>query len=182
MSSQVSTWKSEHRTFSALLEILEKQANMFHQDLEPNYDLMLEIVNYMKDYADRYHHPMEDRVFAVIAERVPEVREIVWELKREHGYILDCANELASDLESVLGGTVMSRNDVEDRAKRYIETFRRHIFTEEQGVLMDAAAKLTKEDWAKLAEHSEKGEDPLTGKRYDQRYSALRREIESQTI
>jgi hemerythrin-like domain-containing protein len=177
MSSQVSTWKDEHRTFSTLFQILEKQLKVFREDDTPNYDLMLEIVNYMLDYADRFHHPMEDLVFDIIAVRVPQVREKIWELKREHIDIAQKGLELANAINAVMGGTVISRDVVEDLSKSYLDLFRRHIYAEEQGVLMEAATKLTKEDWENIERELVRGEDPLFVERLDQRYSALRREI-----
>jgi len=177
MGSQVSTWKHEHRTFNTLFLILEKQLKLFREDDAPNYDLMLEIVNYMLDYADRFHHPMEDLVFDIIADRVPQVREKIWELKREHIDIMKRGLELANAIEAVMGGTVMSRDVVEDLSKGYLDLFRRHIYSEEQDVLMEAAAKLTKEEWENIEREIERGEDPLFVERLDQRYIALRREI-----
>jgi hemerythrin-like domain-containing protein len=177
MSAQVSVWRAEHRAFGALLVLLEQQLELLHQGAAPNYEMMLDIINYMVDYADRFHHPTEDLVFAIVAERVPAARDKVRELMREHLDIVKTGRELTNGLEAVIGGTVVLRSDVEDLAKRYLDTFRRHMSTEEQDLFLAATENLSKEDWESIEREAGRGEDPLFGVRLEQRYSALRREI-----
>jgi hemerythrin-like domain-containing protein len=177
MSSLVSVWRAEHRAFGALLGLLEQQLELFHEAEAPNYAMMLDIVDYMVDYADRFHHPAEDVVFAKIAERVPAARDSVRELTREHSEILRNGRELTSGLEGVLHGAVTLRSTIEAQAKRYLDTFRRHMYTEEQGLFLAALEHLSKEDWTDIEREAKRGEDPLFGERLEQRYSALRREI-----
>ncbi len=177
MSSQVSVWRAEHRAFGALLVLLEQQLELFHKGDAPNYEMMLDIINYMVDYADRFHHPTEDLVFAIVAERLPAARDKVRELMREHLEIVKSGRELTNRLEAVISGTVVSRSVVEDLAKQYLDIFRRHMYTEEQDLFLAAAEKLSKEDWESIEREAERGEDPLFGERLDQRYTALRREM-----
>lgn len=177
MSSQVGVWRAEHRTFGALLALLEQQLELFHEGDAPKYEMMLDIISYMVDYADRFHHPTEDLVFAIVAERVPAARDKVQELMREHLEIVRSGRELTHALEAVMGGTVVLRSVVEDLAKRYLDIFRRHMYTEEQDLFLAAAEKLSKEDWENIEREAERGEDPIFGERRDQRYAALRRQI-----
>jgi hemerythrin-like domain-containing protein len=163
--------------FGALLVLLEQQLELFHKGGAPNYEMMLDIVNYMVDYADRFHHPTEDLVFAIVAERVPAARDKVRELMREHLEIVKSGRELTNRLEAVMGGTVVLRSVVEDLAKQYLDILRRHMYTEEQDLFLAAAEKLSKEDWEGIERNAERGEDPLFGERLDQRYAALRRQI-----
>jgi hemerythrin-like domain-containing protein len=177
MSSQVSVWRGEHRAFAALLALLEQQLELLHKGDAPNYEMMLDIVHYMVDYADRFHHPTEDLVFAKVAERVPAARDKVRELMREHLEIVKNGRELTNGLEAVIGGTVVLRSVVEDLAKRYLDTFRRHMYTEEQELFLAALEALSKEDWESLESETVRGKDPLFGERPEQRYQALHRAI-----
>jgi len=177
MSSLVSVWRAEHRAFGALLSLLEQQLELFHKGEASNYEMMLDIVDYMVDYADRFHHPAEDIVFARVAERVPAARGSVRELMREHSEILKNGRDLTSGLEGVIHGAVTLRSTIEEQAKRYLDTFRRHMYTEEQGLFLAALEHLSKEDWTSIEREAKRGEDPLFGERPQQRYSALRREI-----
>ena len=57
MSNQVRKWKAEHVDFVRLLGILNSQIRLFHDEAEPNYELMLDIVYYLTRFPDRFHHP-----------------------------------------------------------------------------------------------------------------------------
>ena len=65
MSESISLWRAEHRHFARLLDLLEQQVVAFHADDGPNYELMLDVISYLQDYADQYHHPREDEAFAL---------------------------------------------------------------------------------------------------------------------
>jgi hemerythrin-like domain-containing protein len=177
MSSLVSIWRAEHRAFGALLGLLEQQLELFHKGETPNYELMLDVIDYMVDYADRFHHPAEDLVFAKLAERVPATRDSVRELTREHSEILRSGRELTGRLEGVIHGSVTLRSTIEEQVKEYLDTFRQHMYAEEQGLFLAALEHLSKEDWTSIEREAKRGEDPLFGERPEQRYSALRREI-----
>jgi hemerythrin-like domain-containing protein len=177
MSSLVSIWRAEHRAFGALLGLLEQQVELLQKGEAPNYEMMLDVVSYMVDYADRFHHPAEDRVFAKLSERVPATSDNVRELGRQHSEILKNGRELTSGLEGAMNGAVTLRSAIENQAKRYLDTFRQHMYTEEQGLFLAALEHLSEEDWRTIEREAQRGEDPLFGERPDQRYRALRQEI-----
>jgi hemerythrin-like domain-containing protein len=177
MSSLVSIWRAEHRAFGALLGLLEQQLALFHKGEAPNYEMMLDVVEYMVDYADRFHHPGEDLVFAKLAERVPATRDSVRALTREHSEILSSGRELTGGLEGVIQGTVTLRSTIEKQAQGYLDRFRQHMYAEEQGLFLAALEHLSKDDWTSIEREAKRGQDPLFGEQPEQRYRALRREL-----
>ena len=80
MSDSIAVWRAEHANFATLLDLLEGQLDLFHQDAKPNYELMLDIMFYMTHYPDVLHHAKEDLAFARIRELDVNVRPIVDEL------------------------------------------------------------------------------------------------------
>jgi len=44
MSTPVVAWHTEHVYFGKLLDLLEKQVDVFHTGERPNYDLMFDIL------------------------------------------------------------------------------------------------------------------------------------------
>ncbi len=181
MSSQVSLWKNEHQAFAALLALLEQQLEQFHRAAAPDYEIMLDIVEYMVDYADRFHHPKEDLAFARIAERQPTAADSVRQLAREHSAILASGRELAREIEAVVGGAIVARKVVEELGQRYLDAFRRHMYAEEQGLFVAAVECLSDEDWNSIERASERGDDPLFGERPEQRYAALRSQLSARS-
>jgi hemerythrin-like domain-containing protein len=179
MSAQVSMWKAEHRAFAALLALLEQQLERVRTGGAPNFEMMLDIVDYMIDYADRFHHPKEDLVFARVAERHPAAAGSVRQLGHEHAAIVASGRALAREIEAVVGGAIVERGVVEELGQRYLDAFRRHMYAEEQGLFLAAVEYLSDADWKSLEGAAASGDDPLFGERPEQRYHALLSEVES---
>jgi len=177
MNSLVKLWRAEHRSFGALLGLLAEQLDLLAKGEAPNYEIMLDILDYMVDYADRFHHPAEDLVFAKVAERVPSARESVSDLMRQHIELVKIGRQLIGALEAAVHGTVTPRSTIEAQGSQYLDAFRRHMYAEEQGVFLTALEQLSSEDWNSIHREARRGEDPLFGERPQQRYAALRREI-----
>ena len=57
MANPIATWHAEHAYFNQLLNLLHKQVDVFQTGKRPNYELMLDIMSYLKDYSDQFHHP-----------------------------------------------------------------------------------------------------------------------------
>jgi hemerythrin-like domain-containing protein len=70
MAQPLAVWHAEHVNFARLLDLLEAQVATFHRAERPNYDLMGNIVYYLRSFADRFHHPREDVAFARLVERL----------------------------------------------------------------------------------------------------------------
>jgi hemerythrin-like domain-containing protein len=179
MSAQVSVWKAEHRAFAALLTLLEQQLQRVRTGGAPNFEMMLDIVDYMIDYADRFHHPKEDLVFARIASRHPAAAESVSQLAHEHSAIVANGRALAREIEAVVGGAIVERSIVEELGQRYLDAFRRHMYAEEQGLFLAAVEYLSDADWESIERASASVDDPLFGERPEQRYQTLRSEVQS---
>jgi hemerythrin-like domain-containing protein len=179
MSSQITVWRAEHRAFAALLTLLEQQLEQVRTSGAPNFEMMLDIVDYVIDYVDRFHHPKEDLVFARIAERQPDAADSVREIAHEHSAIVASGRALAREIEAVVGGAIVERSIVEELGRRYLDAFRRHMYAEEQGLFLAAAEYLSDADWESIERASVRVDDPLFGERPEQRYSALRSEVQS---
>jgi hemerythrin-like domain-containing protein len=179
MASQVGIWKQEHRNFARLLDLLDAQILEFHDGETPDYQFMLDAIDYLVDYADQVHHPREDVVFERLAVRVPQSRSIIEALKKEHAQLAATGQLLLSSLGAVVNGLMLTRGSVEEQAQRYIAAFRRHMQTEEGDVITTAAATLSEQDWREIQRLSAQREDPLFGVRLETRYESLKRQIDA---
>ncbi len=179
MQNPTDIWHSEHVRFGRLLAALERQVQRFHSDAEPNYSLMLDIIDYLRNYPDRYHHPREDVAFARLIKRDPTLhRQVAW-LKQEHRVIASAGETLLRLLEEIIGGAIVSRENVEAAAATYLSYYRHHLETEERDILPSAQVLLNAADWAAVAAAAPASRDALFGgdEDFDQRYRALREEI-----
>jgi hemerythrin-like domain-containing protein len=177
MSEQIDLWHAEHRHFARLLDLLDQQVVAFHSDDEPNFELMLDVVSYLRYFPDRYHHPREDVAFARMVERDPAMKPLVDQLLQEHRVITSAGTELLKYLKQVVDDVVVERSKVEAAAATYLVYYRRHLALEDRDVVPRAEQLLTPGDWEAVKSAIAVGPDPLFGEEADPRYRELRRQI-----
>lgn len=183
MTAAIEQWHEEHLNFAQLLGLLERELARFHADAQPNYALMLDIVEYLRHYPDRVHHAREDVAFERLAARDPALRVRINRLLQEHRVIARAGDELLRMLNDVADEALVLREDVETALATYLVYYRHHLATEEREIMPRAAALLTPEDWSAVAGALPAGRDPLFGDAAELRYQALRRliDVESKT-
>lgn len=177
MVDPISVWHGEHMRFARLLDFLERQMAAFHAGEHPEYDLMREVVHYLRHFADRFHHPREDVAFARLAERDPDMQLSINRRLQEHRVITVAGEALLKHLDDILEDAVIERAAVEAAAATYLVYYRHHLNAEETGVLPRAAQLLTPADWAAVAAAVPAGADPLFGDDVGARYRELRVQI-----
>jgi hemerythrin-like domain-containing protein len=177
MTDPIAAWHAEHVYFKQLLDLLHRQVDAFHTGKRPNYELMLDIITYLKDYSDQFHHPLEDVAFARLAKRFPDMELVLARLCQEHRVIAHAGETLLNLLNEILSGAVLQRAETEVAAATYLVYYGNHIAKEEEEILSRAAQALTAEDWEAVRGAVPAGGDPLFGDRPEARYQELRRQI-----
>jgi hemerythrin-like domain-containing protein len=175
MAEPLAVWHAEHVNFARLLDLLEAQVAAFCRAERPDYDLMGNIVYYLRSFADRFHHPREDAAFARLVERDPGTRLLVERLLQEHRVIATAGDELSNRLNQVTSDIVTPRATVESAAATYLAYYRSHIATEERDIMPRAAKLLSRKDWTEVAKNVPP--DPLFGDVVEARFQALRAQI-----
>ena len=170
-------WHADHLSFDRLLRFLEAELRRLHESRDPDYALMLEILYYMIQYADALHHKKEDIVFVRMKTRDPKLASLIDDLTRQHAQLHEIGEELARRLNEVLNGSIEPRELVERIGRRYIDTLRTHIRTEESTVLPLAARLLSDKDWSDVDAEIANFDDPVFGSREHDRYARLRQQI-----
>jgi len=177
MADPIAAWHAEHLYFVRLLAMLHKQVDVFHTGEQPNYELMLDIVSYLRDYSDRVHHPREDVAFMRLAKYRPDLALVLERLGQEHRVIAQAGETLRRLLQAIIGGAVIPRAEVETAAATYLVYYGNHIAKEEEDILSRAAQALTKEDWDEVRSAVPAVNDPLLHGGPAERYRELRRQI-----
>lgn len=175
--SPIEQWHTEHAYFKRLLDLLHDQVAVFESGQRPNYELMEDIISYLRTYSDRYHHPREDVAFARLELRCPDLQPVLARLRQEHRVIANAGEKLLTLLESILEDAMVPRSEVEMAASTYLVYYENHIGREEREVLGRAALSLTREDWEAVDAAAPGGADPLFGSDPAEHYRGLRRQI-----
>jgi len=131
MTDALAALREEHLNFGKLLDLLDAELALFHQGESPNYELMLDIMFYMTHYPDMLHHPKEELAFAKLTRRDAGLRSAVEELTRQHELLRESGAKLVVELEDIVNGSIVSRQEVEGPGKAYVENFRGHMEREE---------------------------------------------------
>ncbi len=177
MDNPQAAWHQEHKDFNRLLELLRQQLDAFHFGGEPDYELMLDIICYLRDFGDASHHRREDEAFSRLVQRRPDLQLPLARLKQEHTVIAHAGEELRVSLEQAINGEVTLRSRIEMAAATYLVYYGNHIAVEEEDILPVAAKELTPADWTAVRNAASLRDDPLFGKPDGERFAALRRRI-----
>ncbi|HEU0204203.1 MAG TPA: hemerythrin domain-containing protein [Burkholderiaceae bacterium] len=176
MSEPLSAWHADHIKFAKLLELLEHQLVAFGLGERPDYGMMLDIVAYLRDFGDRFHHPREDAAFARLIQHDPMLRMPIARRLQEHRVIAAAGEELAECLQALTEDAVVERSRVETALATYLVYYRYHMTAEEEQLIPAATAKLTAADWAAVGDAA-----PTAGgeqRNFDARYRDLLVRIE----
>ncbi len=177
MPSSIGFWRTEHASFANLLTLFEHKLAALQSGGQPDYEAMLDIVQYLRHFPDRYHHPREDVAFACLAQHDPALAPLLDRLKGEHHSIALSGEKLKALLSAAANDAFVGRETIESAALDYVAAYRNHIANEELIVLPRAGSLLTLEDWAAVARAVPQVRDPLFGDQADERYRELRRQI-----
>ena len=173
----IAAWHEEHLYFNQLLHLLQREVDVFHRGGRPNYELMSDVVSYLREYGDQAHHPREDAAFERLAKRCPDMELALARLAQEHRVIAQAGEALQRQIEAILGGAIVPRAEVEVAAATYLVYYGNHIAKEEEDVLRRAALHLTDADWEAVKNAVPMLRDPLFAKQTQERYRELRRQI-----
>ncbi len=174
MEDALTRWHAEHINFAALLDLLELQVAAFHAGERPDYELMVDIIHYLRGYSDLVHHPREDIAFARMAERDASLSPVLSRLMQEHRVIAWSGEALLQRLEESETDAMVARCDVEAAAATFLVYYRHHLNTEEREVLPRARELLNEEDWRAVAAAGPGISDPLIADVVEARYAGLR--------
>ena len=178
MFDPIRAWHEEHAYFKRLLRLLQQEVDVFASGDMPNYQLMLDIIAYLREWAGHYHHPREDEAFRRVLRKRPDRELAIARLLQEHRVIARAGEDLEKMLEEVEAGAIIARAQVEVAAATFLVYYGNHIGKEEEDILPLAAAVLTEADWAAVKAVPQSAPHPDLGAPSLERFRDLRRRIE----
>lgn len=125
---------SEHRLILRMLDVLERVADATAGGTCKNFGFYLEAVDFIRQYADRFHHAKEEAVLfeALVKNGMPRANSPIAAMLIEHdrGRALVAAMEHAA--RRALAGEVEQASAVADNALQYVALLRDHIAKEDE--------------------------------------------------
>ena len=179
MPEAISIIRDEHRSIAAVLHGLLHLVDAIEAGtMEPDFELLGAMMNYIEAFPERLHHPKEDsHLFRTLRQRDPETVALLDELETEHikgrGLLVELAAALAHFRE--LGHPAL---EPFARALRSYASFHwDHMRKEEDLVLPRAATILSADDWKAIDDAFRSNSDPLVGVEARQEFRDLFRRI-----
>ena len=151
----------DHKNLERILELLTLQLDHFFAGRESDFDLKVELLEYLETYADLGHHPLENLIYDTGKKRVGDKLELLERLQSQHDSLTMLTRKFRQSLESVLQGGVMSREELETEGREFIALQRQHLDLEEHEVFPLLDRVLTEEDWASIEQSIPPHDDPV---------------------
>jgi branched-chain amino acid transport system ATP-binding protein len=175
MVNAIKIIQSEHQRVEVVLQCLESVIRDIEaQVIEPDFELLHAVVNYMSSFLFRFHHPKEEfYVFRALRRRYPPVQDVLDELEEEHRR----GDQLIEHWRHALVVYEYDGASVFDVFRKAASTYsrfeRRHMAKEEREILALAREYLTGEDWAEIDAEFCDNKDPLFGEEPEQQFQKL---------
>jgi hemerythrin-like domain-containing protein len=175
MSQLLDKLRRDHDNLSHLLDLLSAQLDAFFAGHESDFDLKIEMLDYIESYAEQYHHPTEDRInqAALLKLDLEEHQGLLERVRREHEALLGMARRFREMLEGVIQGEVIPRDEVETRGREFIALQRQHIDLEEQEIFPLVDQILDEREWDKLEQEIPHLDDPVFQRQDYNRFRSL---------
>jgi hemerythrin-like domain-containing protein len=173
------TLKDEHRYFQSLFDIAHEQQELLEDDGDVDLDILQEVLQYLAEYPDDYHHPREDLMFDRLREMDSESGKIIDKVLEGHEEIHKESNRLYFTVMRANNGENIRRGKLSGDLERFVAGYEKHMHEEEDLVFTRALETLSDEDWTELDEQMEQVDDPLFGTRVRRRYRHLANVLEA---
>ncbi len=146
---------NEHIYMSNLLDSLEEQVALIAAGRDADFHLLLDIIDYMQSFPERFHHPKEDLIFQRMALRDEHSALDVQAMMAEHKVIEKLTRRLAASIDEVhVLPTVLKKRHVAELCAEYVGRIRQHMNREEAVLLPRAIEVLRQEDWFLIEQQS----------------------------
>ena len=127
MSYLIEVLRQEHCNIERLLCVLERELTVFDRGDRPNYEIVLAVIDYFKDYPDSCHHPKEDMIFERLKARDPVAAATIGDLDSEHREGARRLRRVAEAVERVLSDHDLLRQTVDGIIRDFINHERQHM-------------------------------------------------------
>ncbi|MFT7461546.1 MAG: hemerythrin-like domain-containing protein [Planctomycetota bacterium] len=168
---------NDHLNYARLLDQLKTDIEKLQQSTNPDFIRLYDIMNYLTNYPDVSHHPIEEIIFARLKRKAPESIGLINQLNSEHKELAKLGHILKEELQKVTSGAIVSKDNILNAAKDYCELLSNHMNVEESQIFPIIENMLTHEDWLLLDVQISALTDTLFGDAIQEQFSDLYKRI-----
>lgn len=140
----------DHARIAGVLKRLADLADRLETD--PDWDTLSEHVSFLDYYADKVHHPLEDRVFDHLVNKglTPTERHLVFKNLGQHEEITAMTEALAEKASAAAANGMVDVAEFSDELNAYLSLQLRHLRFEENQLFPLLEQGLDNSDWNRL--------------------------------
>ena len=165
----------DHARLARILDALEATAARCRDGARGALlDKLATLVDYIAEYPDAVHHPLEDRIFAHMNRKqlTEQERRVLEDNVAQHEELAAATRDLVAAIDALLRNTQAAGAELQPKVDGYVELQRQHMRNEEGLVFPLARATFSETDWASLEQDDAQSHDPLFDRRLS-RYESL---------
>ena len=164
MNKMLKMLNQEHINICRLMDVLDSQTRLLEENGRANLQLITDIIEYISNYPDLYHHPREDLIFELLRHKDKEIIPIIDHLLDEHKMLTVTAINLAERLGHLHANEKKHIQVLAELLRKYINLTLSHMDIEESKLFPRAKQVLTDKDLAEIDKGFVYKDDPLFGK------------------
>lgn len=137
----------EHKLILRMITLVEKNTTSMEQGAFRNWQFYLDAVDFIRNYADRFHHAKEEDVLfkALVANGMPEKQSPIEAMLIEHDLGRAFVRNIEEAAQKALDGESGQIPVIAENAKGYAALLRGHI-DKEDTILYPLAERVLPED------------------------------------
>jgi len=166
--------RHDHQHIARLLQVLWQQISLPAQGRRPDYEVLRDIMLYMCQYTDIFHHPLEELVFQQLHKSSPELVNTLDTLTGQHQILLRRSIALQETLQTAIHQFILW-DDLHEALTEYASLLQDHMDLEDQQIFPVLQQQFSEQDWQDIEQRSKINIDPLFGKDVQDRFRDLYR-------
>ncbi|SHF16693.1 Hemerythrin-like domain-containing protein [Microbulbifer donghaiensis] len=169
----------DHKHMQQLLDAFEK---LLHQlgrsDRDPaTLSLILDALDYLSVYPDKWHHPTEELVFARLLTKPAHDRDAIYSAQMQHERIAAATKHMSGLFYAVANDSAVERHTLVDACTNYLQLQREHMELENRVIFPQIELYLTDTDWDAIRTQIGTQQDPLFNDDTRKTYESLRQHL-----
>ena len=175
----LSSLHKDHLNIARLLELLKQKLAAIHAEQPISYFLVRDVIDYLREVSDKYHHPKEDLLYDYYLKYRVVEGEVANRVQEEHVKLLEAGGELKEMVEMILMDAVIPLDQFTAKLERFVELQEAHMNYEEGIIFPHLRDSLTEDDWRHLEQNWQNRAigDPLFGAEVSQNFQALAKRL-----
>lgn len=171
----------EHKLILRMIALLERNAGRTAEGSYSNWQFYLDGVDFIRNYADRFHHAKEEDVLfeALIKNGMPRENSPIAAMLMEH----DQGRAYVRAMEAAAAGAMAGKNvdmtALAQNARAYVELLREHI-SKEDGILYPLAERVIADTLRNDIVAGYAAAEARTAADFSSRYEALVQKYENE--